>query len=363
MEVGYFAAEAGLDDPSIYALLLDADDRWQKYAQRKDRERRLTDIVERARRKHPYGTDNLEFNGILGSPVDASPKIAFNWREFIDAEVKVEWQIEGILPRLGHLLLTGDPGVGKTQIGTRAVHSLIFGRDWLNWKNLVEPQKVLMLSLEMNHPTLKYFYEIMDQDLNPDEKLALQERFTIIPVEDELDFTRPETTQFLDMLMKEYTPDCVFIDSIGKLTGGSLAEEPVAKALDKYLRNFRRQYGVSTIAIHHDNKASAANKNQSSTFGSVYITAYADTVIGFSRLEPKNKQSPIVVDCRKARLSIPFDQFLVERDKFLNFHVREAVDFSKNEKREGGFRDSVLEHFAGNGSTSVPRGSFSLFEG
>jgi hypothetical protein len=53
MLAAYEAAEAGFSDEQIYSILLDCDDRWGKYKDRTDREKRLVDFVDRARTKHP----------------------------------------------------------------------------------------------------------------------------------------------------------------------------------------------------------------------------------------------------------------------------------------------------------------------
>jgi len=59
MEVGYFGAEAGLSDSEIYVLVETADSRWGKYTTRTPDRRFaiLCDIVERARFRHPVGSD------------------------------------------------------------------------------------------------------------------------------------------------------------------------------------------------------------------------------------------------------------------------------------------------------------------
>lgn len=334
MEVGYFCAEAGLNDTEIYSLLQDADSRWEKYVHRRDRHQRLADIIERARRKHPYGTDNIEFNGLFGDTApEVAPKLVFNWGEFLNTDVKIEWQLEGLLSRMGHLLLVGDPGVGKTQIGIRLAHSLVFGRNWLNWKNIVGPQKVLMLSLEMNHPSLLYFCEIIASDLAFDEQAMLKDRFFIAPIGEDIPVEKESGRAFIDTLMDEVKPDCVIIDSFGKLTDQALKEEEVAKGLDKYLATFRKRYSVSTVVIHHDIKT-GAGKDLNSVYGSRYVTAYADTVLGFSKLDPSDRDSPISVDCRKARLSRAFDTFMLSRTPTLDFVITEPEDLARANKSD-----------------------------
>jgi len=58
----------GWQDDQIAAILYDADDRWGKYKHRRDRDRRLTDFVNRARQKHGYNSlENVDLTKLISS--------------------------------------------------------------------------------------------------------------------------------------------------------------------------------------------------------------------------------------------------------------------------------------------------------
>lgn len=90
MRLGYFGAEKGMSDSEIYALLLDADNRWKKYVHRQDRKRRLTDIINRARQKHPKPTTDLTFAGLLGGKtekIEQGMPIVYGFKSFLESGI------------------------------------------------------------------------------------------------------------------------------------------------------------------------------------------------------------------------------------------------------------------------------------
>lgn len=341
MEIGYLAAESGLADAEIYSLVRDADTRWEKFVNRRDRDRWLVDIVERARRKHPYGLDDLQFNGLFGSPVDSAPQIVYNWSEFANSKVFIQWMLEGMIAVMGHILLVGDPGVGKTQIGIRLTTNLACGRSFLGWKNLVGPQRILFLSLEMGHPSLKYFTDIMNEEMDLETRNLLESNYLIVPIGEDIPLDKQEGRQFIEALIKEYKPAVVFFDSLGKMSTGSLSDETPAKALDRYLSSIRRQFSISTIAIHHTAKGRDSG-GLDDMFGSRYLGTNADTVM---RLTEDNEL--IKVSCMKTRLSMKFKPFLLKRSNDLDFSIAEPEDRTIEER---GLKGAVINGFRKDGS-------------
>jgi hypothetical protein len=99
MAIGFFGAESGMTDNEIYSLLINADDRWGKFKKRSDRQKRLLDIINRARQKYPVGANTQEglLRGLLGSEdkVQTAPKYVFGFDEFNQTEIHLEWAVEG----------------------------------------------------------------------------------------------------------------------------------------------------------------------------------------------------------------------------------------------------------------------------
>ncbi|HET7713678.1 MAG TPA: hypothetical protein VFK94_05265, partial [Patescibacteria group bacterium] len=108
VHLGYFCAEMGMTDHEMFSVLRNADDRWGKYKDRTDRNKRLTSIIERVRVKYP----TIVFQDEEIIPV-------FGYQDLLDTEIEIEWVIPGLLQEQGYMLFTGPSGVGKTQVTLR----------------------------------------------------------------------------------------------------------------------------------------------------------------------------------------------------------------------------------------------------
>jgi len=312
-----YAAEAGFTDEQIFAVVKDADDRWKKYTDRHptDRLRQLINIVDRARRKHPYGTDDVEFGSLFSdeTPLENAPKIVFNFGEFMEADVSVEWQLENLFPRMGYGIIYGMPGVGKTLIGMDLANCLVFGQDWMAWKNIAGPQSVLFLSLEMNHPTLKLQYSKMTRSFTAQQILELNERLHIAPLAETIPLDTPEGRQKLESFLIQYRPNVLFIDSLSETSYQSLLDDNGVRELNRFLRYIREHYVCSVYIVHHDRKSGATrHQDLDSMWGSRFISSAADFILFLENTEPESDQIWMVQD--KNRLGTKEERFLIDRD-------------------------------------------------
>ena len=124
MGLAYNCAEHGFTDEQIYSVILNADDRWGIYKTRTDRERRLVDIVERARAKHPFTSVELTFQNLIGTDNEAGTvmQTVFTLDQFLSTELHIDWILQGLLPVNGYGIIAGPPGVGKSQLGLILCH-------------------------------------------------------------------------------------------------------------------------------------------------------------------------------------------------------------------------------------------------
>lgn len=329
MRLAYMAAENGFTDEQIYAVVDDADKRWEKYTKRSPaiRDKIIRDTIARARAKVGVPTEELTFAGILGetSVEQSNVKLVYDYDEFLNTEVKIEWLLTGLLAQRGIGIITGHPGVGKTQFGIQLAMNLAIGTEKvLLWENSSGPKKVLFLSLEMNHPSLKLFQETIAPVYEP-HRLTLKRNYHIAPLGDAIPLDTPQGQAFADNLMSQYRPDILFIDSLQKMTNKALSDEISSKALTDYLKKIREKYGCAIYFVHHNRKKGndgAHVGELSDMYGSQFIAADVDFVINMRKL---GDSQIISVDNWKNRLAPEFRSFDVTRSEHLQFKPYEGT--------------------------------------
>jgi len=272
MRVGYLAAEAGASNEELFALLSNFDSRIGKYNKREDRSRRLIDIIERVRLKHPEQSDE---DGVEADSLEIYDILSFN-----QLDIKVEWLIPNFLQKQGAMLLAGPPGVGKTQLGLNFAHGLATGTETLGMA-AADPCKILFVSAEMGIADLKYFTEQMAPRYKEHDEL-LRENFLVLPLGEPFYLNSPKGQDQLCRITESLNIEGIVFDSLGSATSKSLSDEEATKGVLDFLDRYRKNLGVFTWFIHHNRKASETNKEPSGLadiFGSQYITARSTSVV------------------------------------------------------------------------------------
>jgi len=338
MRIGYFCAEKGMTDTEMYAILDNADHRWKKFVGRNDRHRRLLDIVNRARLKHPVGDDELNFRGLLGDNSGTTGStLVYNFGDFLNSELQVEWAVEGLLEKGGFGLVAAMPGVGKTQFSMQLAISAALGIPFLGW-NIPNKQKVLFLSLEMSHVSLKYITEIIARGYTEEELEQIHENVLIAPIGEAISLDRPEGIRFLESLVESYSPDGIVIDSMGKLSSKEISNDAVIKVLNNQYIRLRKKFGCWLWIIHHNRKENGDNKKPVSLadiYGNQYITAEMTSCLILWKEKEKDSKGDRLVSCIpvKQRLSKERAPFIMERTAELKFIERAntaATEFLAN---------------------------------
>lgn len=325
MSLGFFGAEMGMKDEEIYSILIHADDRWGKFKKRSDRQKRLLDIINKARQKHPVALNSEEgfLKGLLSDDtnVTESPKYVFGFDEFNQTDIKIEWVVEGLLEQSGMMVFVSAPGVGKTQFSLQFAISCALGTSFLKWP-VVRKMKILWFSLEMNHAALKYFTTQMASGYTSSEIQELDRNLKIVPLGEVLPLDHDEGKKFLEALIEEYKPDGIILDSMGKVTNSSLSDEERVKSLNAYYGRIRNKYGVFLGFIHHNRKASDNNKKPKELgdiYGNQYIAAETSAAINLW----KEPDGAIEISTIKLRLAPEIKPFSVVRGEHLKFILAE----------------------------------------
>lgn len=323
-------AELGWDDNQIAAVLYDADDRWGKYVNRRDRDKRLVDFVNRARAKHgytqPFDIDMSKFRKpvIEIAPDEAGAPLVYGFTDFIESDFPINWTLEGLLAEGGLGLITAHPGVGKTQLALAMGAHLALGHDrFLKWNNVGGHKKVLFLSLEMSKAPLNLFLRVIAQGY--DDARTLNKNFLVAPFGVPLPLDTKEGQAFLNNLLDEFMPDVVVIDSFQAVISKEMTDELSVKAFFHYLQSVREKYRCAMVIIHHNRKTpneKGATKapELSDVYGSTFIAAEVDFVLSLRKPDKEN-DSLITVDMLKNRLGRAIAPFDVYRDEHLGFSI------------------------------------------
>ncbi len=328
MRLGYFCAEMRMSTEEAYSILNNADMRWGKFAKRNDRERRLLDIITRAREKFPINFDASNIEGME----------RYNYTALVESDISVEWMVEDVIPQNSSILISAPPGTGKTQFTLQFAISCATGRTFLDW-TIDRPRKILFFSLEMDLKGIKIFLDHMVEgaEFTPDERQMFEENFSVIPRGYSLSLDMPEHQKMVTDIIKEVKPDGIIFDALGSISTEELNEKTVKKVYE-YLDRMRAKFGVFVAVIHHNRKANGDNKRPdklADIFGSQYIAARPEVVLG---LYPTPKDDGIVVSALKTRYVEKFRPFIINRTPDLNF-----IRASKMEGMSSVPKDEIVE--------------------
>lgn len=315
MHLAHGCCELGMSDVEVFVTLTVADDKWGKFKNRKDREQRLADIIARARTKHP-SKNNLE--------EEDQPIFAFGFESFLNTDIEIEWLMENVIAEQGSMLMVGPSGVGKTQFSLQAIIHICLGKDFLGRK-VAKPKKIIFLSLEMGHGELKVFMKAMNKVLTDADRAVLENNLIVVPWGEPWALNREAGQDYLNNLIELYTPDGIFIDSVGSAIEGNISEDNNVQPYTKYIDHIRKHNNLFTWVIHHFRKKSESSHggySQDDVYGNQYL--FNRSTSCFSMTRTKNKR--LRIKCLKMRLADTPDDIIISRDKDTLTFKEEAAE-------------------------------------
>lgn len=266
MRLAYFCAEVGMTDDAMYVIIDDLTTRLNKFVGRHDRERRLAEIINNARQKHPYGASSEE-------QVEEDIQQVFTMNELLNAEFKLDWLVEGLLPSRTINFISAESGIGKSRFSLQFMEALATAGEFLEWK-VPRRIKTMYLSLEMDRYMLKHFGEQLSHNKLYSEED--NENLIMVPVGNPISLVSEEGTRYIEYLLKTYNPEVLMIDALGSLTFDDI-DGKEAKNIMTILKGFIRDYDTTFFIIHHNRKGDKAGTRTPPVLGDVYGNQYIVT--------------------------------------------------------------------------------------
>lgn len=294
--------ELGLSNEETFVMIEERDSVWGKYVGRSDRQKRLEATIANVRGRKAF----------VAEVTHDAPEV-YRFHDFMRTNINLKWAIEGLLPVAGSMVIFGKPGIGKSTFSLRLAIDLALGKDkFLLW-NIVNKQRVLFISLEMQHYELKEFFN--DMELPEDEQQHLQEQFFIWPIGNAYPFDTPDQQLELLKYIRMHKIELVIIDSLSLSMYGSVKDDDAVKRLNSFLNeDVRKDNKCGYMFIHHPRKqgieTTGKDTGQDESFGSTYIIANAQTAITLTSKVGSNR---IHVKLLKTRMSHGMKDFYIER--------------------------------------------------
>lgn len=264
MRISFFMASVGMPDEAMYVILNDLTNRMGKFVGRADRERRLAELIAKARTKYPFGTP------VKMVPTEEDIQQVYTINDLLNAEFKMEWLVENLLTKGSINFISAESGIGKSRLSLQLAESMASGKDFLTWP-ISRPMKTMFLSLEMDRYMLKHFTESLSKGENYAEDIS--NNFLLVPVGNPIQLESEDGTRYLRYLLEEHRPEVMFIDALGSLTFDALGEEQ-AKGINNKLAEFISEFGTTFIVIHHNRKPDKGQSKSAPMLGDVYGNQY-----------------------------------------------------------------------------------------
>ena len=319
--IAYFGAEVGMSDEAIFALIVDMDNRWEKFKDRPDRTRRLVDFLLKARSKYPSSVFKVEFK-----QTQEEVRRIYGFKSLLESSVEFKWLMQDLITETSINFITAVPGVGKSRLALQLGMTFATGTDFLSWKNVGGQKKVAFLSLEMGHAMLKHFVQQLAKQYPNADLDMLEEKFIMVPQGEPLELASPDGYNFFKHVLETEKPDVMIIDAMGSLSREDLSAKE-GKEINNRLKAAMNEYGTTFVLIHHNRKPNALTADKPPTladfYGNTYGATDAASIIGLWRPPNSSHHELHTLKSRAEKESKPLS---LDGQSRFTFSVRERMD-------------------------------------
>jgi RecA-family ATPase len=249
-------------------------------------------------------------------------KMVYTANELLRSEFQIEWLVPEVLVAKTINFISAESGIGKSRLSMQLGKALATGTQFLKWP-IPRQISCMYLSLEMQGDMLKHFLESLLQ--NKEMEDSESDKFMLVPVGKAIDVSTPEGLAYIEMFVKEYKPEVLMIDAMGKLAFDELGETQ-AKGINNAMNYLISEYGVTILMIHHNRKPDLTGKKRpglGDVYGNQYVVTDASTVM--TMFMPEN-QAHVELIFIKSRASMAQDSIVMNGKKGFSFIIREGVE-------------------------------------
>ena len=243
---------------------------------------------------------------------------------------RMDWFVEGLLRESGAMLLASRPKVGKSDLARNLARCVALGEPFLGRR--CKQGSVLWIGLE----------EPVSHLLERIEVLKMQD----LPINWVVQQPTGDKTLWLATVVREYKPDLVIIDTIGRFADIEDINNysQVTRATQPIL-NMRTEFGTTFVILHHNNAMNA-------TLGSTMWEGVVDTIMSItanadeSRFVKTKQRSGVNMEA--TAITLDRDTGIIsaiESKELLDQRMAEQRILAYVSKREGPFtREELSKH-------------------
>lgn len=320
----------GNTNADILAILMYADDRLGKYVNHSDRIGTLQGVIAsgRAERKTPEPKD-----------VPKRPLFkVYSGNEQLFAEAPDErFLCENLVFENGILMISGEPGSGKSRFVLNLTDRLACGTEFIGFKT-GDPILCCYMSLDMHESRVKGIRAQQLKGYSAEEQELINQNVRLVTAPAGLNMNDEDHKAEATAMLLEVGAKFIVVDVVGKAIPDMNKDEQVLPFLN-WIQGYISDTGASFGLVTHNRKSQVGNKSTTGLddwYGSRHWSVTPDT--GFA-IENQGRGKQSVLHINKDRSGGLGERIVVAKDKDTSLHTlvtSESAPESKTAEDVGG---------------------------